>query len=90
MYRLTTAVMMIFALALGSELATAADLPSIDVPSTVVHFADLDLTRGEGAAALYRRKTAAETVCAQLHGRNLRSQARFTACWQSALGTAVA
>jgi UrcA family protein len=89
MYRLTTA-MMISALVLGYPLAEATPSEN-DVPSAVVHFADLDLTRSDGVAVLYRRlKSAAETVCAPQTGRDLRSQTRYKACWQSALAAAVA
>jgi len=78
----------IFALGLGSQLANAA--PSQDVPSVVVHFADLDLAHGEGVAILYRRlKGAAETVCAPQNGRDLGSLTRYKVCWQSALAAAV-
>src|SRR5580700_8324237 len=67
MFRFTT-TMMIFALALGLQSAHAAPLQ--DVPSVVVHFADLDLLRSEGATVLYQRlKGAAETVCAPLDDR---------------------
>jgi UrcA family protein len=89
MNRLTT-VMMISALALGYESASAAP-PKNDVPSVVVRFADLDLTHSDGVGVLYRRlKSAAETVCAPQNGRDLRSQTRYKICWQSALSTAVA
>ncbi len=62
--------------------------PSEDV---AVRFADLDLTRSEGIAALYRRlRSAAETACAPRNGRDLGSQMRYQLCWQSALAAAVA
>lgn len=87
MNRFTT-TMMISALAFGYQLANAA--PSQDAPSVIVHFADLDLTHGDGVAVLYRRlKSAAETVCAPQDSRDLGSQMRFRVCWQSALGAAV-
>jgi len=87
MYRFATTIM-ILALGIGYHLASAA--PSQDAPSVIVHFADLDLTHGDGVAVLYRRlKGAAETVCALQGGRDLRSQMRFKMCWQSALGAAV-
>jgi UrcA family protein len=87
MHRFATTVMII-ALGLGYQLANAA--PSQDAPSVIVHFADLDLTHGDGVAVLYRRlKGAAETVCALQDGRDLWSQMRFKICWQSALGAAV-
>ena len=88
MYRFTT-TMMIFALALGFQSAHAA--PPQNVPSVVVHFADLDLSRSEGATVLYHRlKGAAETVCAPLDDRDLARHMSFKACVQNAISTAVA
>ena len=88
MYRFTT-TMMIFALALGFQSAYAA--PPENVPSIVVHFADLDLSRSEGARVLYQRlKGAAETVCAPLDDRDLARRMSFKACVQNAISTAVA
>ncbi len=81
--------MMIFALAIEFQSARAA--PQQDVPFKVVHFADLDLSRSEGATVLYRRlKGAAETVCAPLDDRDLARHMRFKACVQNAISTAVA
>jgi len=88
MYRLTT-TMMIFGLGLISQLAQA-DVPQ-DVHRVTVHFADLDLTRSEGAAVLYERlASAAKTVCTSLEGRDLASQMRFRSCVKTAIGSAVA
>jgi len=88
MYRFTT-TMMILALALGFQSAHAA--PPQTGPAVVVHFADLDLSRGEGATVLYQRlQGAAETVCAPLDDRELARHMRFKACVQSAISTAVA
>jgi UrcA family protein len=87
MYRFTTPTMM-FALALGFQSAHAA--PPQDVPSVVVQFADLDLSRSEGARVLYQRlKRAAEAICAPLDDRELARHMRFTACLQNAIGPAV-
>ena len=90
MYRLTTTIM-IFGLGLSSQLAHAA--PPQDVLSVDVHFADLDLSRSEGAAVLYQRlEAAARTVCAPLDARtrDLATQMRFKGCVQTAIGSAVA
>lgn len=88
MYRFTTTMMM-FALALGFQSAYAA--PPENVPSIVVHFADLDLSRSEGAAVLYHRlRGAAERVCSPLDDRDLARHMSFTACVQGALSTGVA
>jgi UrcA family protein len=88
MYRFTT-TMMILALALGSQLTQAA--PPQDVHFVDVHFADLDLTRSEGATMLYQRLAgAARTVCASLDARDVASQMRFKGCVETAIGSAVA
>lgn len=88
MYRLT-GTMMIFALSAGFQSAYAA--PPQDAPSVVVRFADLDLSRSEGVAVLYRRLNgAAKTVCAALDGSDLARHLSFDGCVQSALSTAVA
>jgi UrcA family protein len=56
-----------------------------------VHFADLDLTRTDGAAVLYQRlQGAARTVCASLDARDVASQMRFRGCVETAIGSAVA
>jgi UrcA family protein len=87
MYRFTTTIM-IFGLGLSSQLTHAA--PPQDVHFIDVHFADLDLTRSQGAAALYQRlEAAAKTVCASLDARDLDSQMRFKGCVETAIGSAV-
>jgi len=81
--------MMIFALALGLQSAHA--VPSRNVPSVVVQFADLDLSRSEGVAVLYQRlRGAARTLCEPLNARDLEMQMNFRTCLQSAISAAVA
>jgi UrcA family protein len=88
MYRFTTHTMM-FALALGFQSAHAA--PPQAVRSIVVRFAELDLSRIQGASILYQRlKGAAGTVCAPLDDRELARHISFTACVQNSISTAVA
>ena len=88
MYRLTTTITML-GLGLISQLAHA-DAPQ-DVHLFNVHFADLDLTRSEGAAVLYQRlEAAAKSVCSSLDARDLASQMRSRGCVQTAIGSAVA
>jgi UrcA family protein len=78
----------ISALAL-SPLAHASPVP--DTPSLVVHFADLDLAKSEGAATLYRRlRAAAEVVCGQREERDLPKAIAMKQCVQRALAGAVA
>jgi UrcA family protein len=87
MYRLTTAISII-GLGLGAQLTYAASPP--DVHFAEVHFSDLDLTRSEGASALYERlHAAAKSVCASLDARDVASQMRFKDCVQTAIGSAV-
>lgn len=87
MYRYTITMMM-SALVLAILPAHAALQPA---RSVVVSYADLDLSRSNGATVLYRRiRSAAETVCATLNDRNLGVHAHFEACVQSAIGAAVA
>lgn len=89
MYRFAT-TMMTVALALGFQSAHAfGPQPG---PPVVVHFADLDLSRSQGAAVLYQRlKVAAETVCFPFDDDlTLARQRIYKACVQSAISTAVA
>ena len=88
MCRITTTIM-IFGLGLSIQLAHAD--PPQDVHFIDVRFADLDLTKSEGAAVLYQRvRAAAKTVCASLEARDLASQMRFRDCVQTGIGSAVA
>ncbi|HEY6923001.1 MAG TPA: UrcA family protein [Steroidobacteraceae bacterium] len=88
MYRITT-MLMIIGLGLGCRLSAAA--PPQDVHFIDVHFADLDLTRSDGAAVLYQRlEASAKTVCASLDARDVASQMRFRECVETAIGSAVA
>ena len=86
MYRFTSSLI-ISTLGLIS-LAHAA--PVHDAPQITVHFADLDLTRVDGAAVLYKRlRAAAETVCGPREDRDPAKAAAFRKCVQSALASAV-
>ena len=83
MYRFTT-LTMILALALIHQSANA------DPAQVAVRFSDLDLTRVEGAAVLYRRlKRAAETVCTPVEGRGLTNARIFKKCVDSGVEAAV-
>jgi UrcA family protein len=86
MYRLTSSITIsVLALIL---FASARSEP--DVPHVVVHFADLDLARIEGATTLYHRlHAAAEVVCWPRQERDLVTAAAFTKCVQGALANAV-
>jgi UrcA family protein len=86
MYRVTSSLV-ISTLGLIS-LASAGAVP--DVPQMTVQFADLDLTKTDGAAVLYKRlRAAAETVCGPREDRVPAKAAAFKKCVQSALASAV-
>lgn len=56
-----------------------------------VDYSDLNLTRLEGAAALYHRlERAADRVCAPLDQKGVRSVQLHRACLRSALADAIA
>jgi UrcA family protein len=87
MYRITSSSLIIATLGLIS-LAHAAPVP--DAPHMTVHFADLDLTKVDGAAVLYKRlQAAAETVCGPREDRAPAKAAAFKKCVQIALASAV-
>jgi UrcA family protein len=57
----------------------------------IVRFPDLDLSKMEGAAALYvRLQHAAGTVCDSLQSRDIGIAAKYRACMQHAVADAVA
>lgn len=69
-------------------LVHAAPVP--EVPQMTVHFADLDLTKADGTAALYKRlRAAAQTVCGTREDRDPAKATDFKKCVQSALASAV-
>ncbi len=73
-----------------STPAAASDWLS-EIPRRAVHFADLDLTRSAGVAALYMRiQLAAREVCKPLLPRDLGSEQRARDCAVRAVTQAVA
>jgi|HubBroStandDraft_5_1064220.scaffolds.fasta_scaffold294316_2 UrcA family protein len=81
----------LLAIFVGPAAAVAAIIePSDAAPRRVVKFADLDLTRSEGAAVLYSRiSAAAREVCElQLSLPNMQSQTY--ACRHLAIAKAIA
>ena len=70
-------------------LPVAAE-PFSPAPQKVVSYADLDLSRSEGATTLYGRlRMAAKQVCGD-RGRRVEEIARWEACYQHAMDEAVA
>lgn len=89
MKRLTLAILVAAQCVSGHFAHAESPFPSplhIDV-----HFADLDLSRIEGAEALYRRlRAAARQVCSPVDEPPLGRAHRFNTCVSNALSAAVA
>lgn len=62
-----------------------------ELPQTVVHYSDLNLSTESGIQALYKRlQVASRQVCRAYEGRNLwSSYAKWQACYDQALAGAV-
>ena len=70
-------------------IASAA-IPETEARSVTVQYSDLDLTRPEGAQALYRRiEAAAREVCGHADIRELRSFREARRCREQAVDEAV-
>ena len=88
MNKLSTTILMA-ALAAGAQLAHA-DTAIDAAPQVKVRFADLDLDRVEGAAALYDRlHAAAQRVCGPL-ANDLAHLSRYKACITDTVSVVVA
>lgn len=74
-----------------ASLPAFANAAGDEVPRLTVSYADLDLTRAEGAQTLYRRlRSAARQVCdAGYDMRALAERARYRACVEKAVEEAV-
>jgi UrcA family protein len=67
-----------------------ATTPPADVPSMVVHYADLDIMTEHGARSLYRRiAVAARYVCPEADIRDFVGRAQSRSCQQQAIARAV-
>jgi UrcA family protein len=85
---LTAAVLSAFACSLAT-VCSAAEPPN--PLQTTVKYADLNVSKPEGAAALFARiQRAARQVCLPLDGERLSSKARMGACVNKAIADAVA
>lgn len=88
---ISAAIVLGFGAAAASAGTSARQLVSDGVATYVVRFADLDLNRIDGAAALYSRlRHAAGIVCVSLQSRDLAMNAKYQACKNRALSDAVA
>jgi UrcA family protein len=81
---------LVFTLACGAASAMPAS-SSPDVPSRVVRYSDLDITRTSGAAALYARiEAAARSVCQPAFGfPETRMEGELRKCQRQAIDRAV-
>ncbi len=71
-------------------LLSPAWTEAVDTRQVTVKFADLNISRPEGAAILYGRlRAAAETVCSPYGTRNLAEQESIDNCINSAMHQAV-
>jgi UrcA family protein len=80
-------VMTCFSALIGNVLAAA---PDGKPPRQVVNFADLDVSRPQGIAILYRRiESAARGVCGHVSERELSQAIRWHVCLDEAIARAV-
>jgi UrcA family protein len=80
-------------LALGANVGSAVAAERVaDITRTAaVEYGDLELSNGVAIERLYARlAAAAELVCGDYDGRNLRARADWHACYDAALTDAVA
>ncbi|HTV95824.1 MAG TPA: UrcA family protein [Steroidobacteraceae bacterium] len=70
--------------------AVSTSVKAQEVPSKVVRFSDLDITRSDGAKALYNRiRAAARDVCEQSTGTDPIMREAGKACIEKAIDKAV-
>jgi UrcA family protein len=80
-------VMTCFSALIGNVLAAASDDKP---PQQVVNFADLNVSRPQGIAILYRRiESAARRVCGNVSERELSQAIRWHVCLDDAIARAV-
>jgi UrcA family protein len=90
MNRITT-IILTSALAVGAQMAHAADPTDASLRHVKVLYSDLNLTSIDGATTLYRRlQSAAESVCAEHGTKDLGSVFRVKTCVSAAVSAAVA
>jgi UrcA family protein len=78
------------AAAASSANTSSSQFVSDGVNKYVVRFADLDLGKIDGAAALYSRlRQAAGIVCSSLQSRDLKMKAQYRVCVNDAVADAV-
>jgi UrcA family protein len=85
--RYTLAALLVCSWSAGALAMGSAD----EIPQRTVHFADIDVSSGAGAAILYSRiKIVAAQVCEQINARSLPAVALAHRCMAQAISRAVA
>jgi UrcA family protein len=88
---ISAAIVLGFSVAAASASTTNSQFVSDGVNKYIVRFPDLDLSKVDGAAALYSRlRQAAAIVCSPLESRLLGMAAQYRACIDHAIAGAVA
>jgi UrcA family protein len=89
-FRRLSATVLCCVIASSFAALPAAEAESFDALQVKVAFGDLDVSRPEGAAVLYRRiKAAAETVCSPYWATGFAARAVVYDCVRSAIAEAV-
>ena len=88
---ISTAIVLGFSAAIASANASNSLSMNNGVKQYTVRFADLDLSKLDGAASLYRRlNQAAAIVCSPLQSQQLAMAAKYQSCINQAITGAVA
>jgi UrcA family protein len=87
---ISTAIVLGFSASIASANTSSSQSVNYGVKQYTVRFADLDLSKLDGAAALYRRlNQAAAIVCSPLESRSLEMAAPYRVCVDHAIAGAV-
>jgi UrcA family protein len=88
---ISTAIVLGFSASIASANTSSSQPVSYGVTQYTVSFADLDLSKLDGAAALYRRlNQAAAIVCSPLESKGLGMSVQHRECVDQAIAGAVA
>jgi UrcA family protein len=88
---ISTAIVLGFSATIASANTSGSQSVSDGVKQYIVRFADLDLSKLDGVAVLYRRlNQAAAIVCSPLESRDLGMAAKHQQCVDHAIDGAVA
>ena len=91
MKMLSIAVALLFTVSVGSLASVPANAGTGNIASLTVNFADLDVSRPEGAVRLYERiRSAAVSLCGRFDSGAIGKEATFYACVNDTVARAVA